>query len=236
MDRRHRMRTILIAALLACTFAAIPASGASAVPHSTKPFFMAGGQCDKGSPYVKYRVTNVDTKNHMLVIKVDGDLVLGPIALAKGATKKGKFVYDDPPNSSRSVVARWKDENSSHRAKLRFRTDNCEKGESRGPWFIAGQYCSKNGVNRVKFSIKNFKDTEQPVNVRVTDGVNQHDEKIWPNHDDHKILDPGEKITNTRKIPPQYGPGDEVRVRGWWVIGDPAAHNRAVFDLFNCNA
>jgi hypothetical protein len=91
-------------------------------------------------------------------------------------------------------------------------------------------------VRAARIAVKNNKSTAQPVDIRLTNHSNQNEVQLWPNNDDFRMMEPGEKVTKSRDIPLQYGPGDEVRVRAYWVVGDPGAHNRAVFRLFDCGA
>ena len=61
--------------------------------------------------------------------------------------------------------------------------------------------------------------------MTTTNSGNGDERLVWPSGGGTVLLEPGEDAGGTAAFL-AYGAGAEVRVRGWWVIGDPEAHNR----------
>jgi hypothetical protein len=222
-----------IAFVVATLLTAIGAA-AQAVPQTTVPYFMAGPQCsDEGVGYIRWRVENTEAVTHHLVIAVEGQDVVGPIKVKPGVTRSGTLSHTASGSAVKSVVARWSDVGHQAAATLLMHLSLCSGGEPRGPWFIAGQYC-KAGNNKVRFKLENTADETIAMSATVTNEFNQGSTRIWPSDAPSKAMASGARITKNRIIPAPYGPGDEVRLRGWWLTGDPSAHNRVAFELLDC--
>jgi hypothetical protein len=222
------------AAMLVSTI--VDAGPADALPAASAPFFMAGAQCsDEGVGYVSWIVRNTSPLAHDVIISVDGYEVVGPVTVNAGKKASGTFSYAANASSIKPVTAGWVDGAPDDVATLLMHVTLCARGKPRGPWFIAGQYC-KNGKNKVRFKLVNSAPNPMPMNVTVSNKNNQATKRIWPTSTQSKVLESGTKITKNRMIPGMYGPGDEVRVRAWWLIGDPSAHNRVGFTLRDCTA